>query len=243
MLNSIKRLIVRPTGAERWLDLHKWARSQHMAFKTVKDAEGFWIEGGLQSRPWRLEWGTPQREYIDGHELRMRMELGVSPELQMMVLSKSLFEALEHTAFERFTQTTQTMIDDSTPEEMRWLVMFPAASYQASKAVQSQFHLVGRSPLEAAFWMESELSRHLEAVSKNLLKHAPAFLLMVLRSRMYLRMQLNEPGIEPISQAVAIFETAVLQALRTANLAAEGIGQGPSSTAPTAWRTQFGRDQ
>ena len=31
--------------------------------------------GSINSKPWRLEWGPPQRKYIDGHELRIRMEL------------------------------------------------------------------------------------------------------------------------------------------------------------------------
>ena len=50
-----------------------------------RDDDGFVIDGQLDGTPWRIEWGPPQRTYIDGHELRLRMELGLPPDLQMLV--------------------------------------------------------------------------------------------------------------------------------------------------------------
>ena len=43
--------------------------------------QGFVIDGRLGATPWRLEWGPSQRPYIQGQELRLRSELGLSPDL------------------------------------------------------------------------------------------------------------------------------------------------------------------
>jgi hypothetical protein len=245
MLDSFKRLISRHTEASPWPEVQKWVHAQKMVFNHFEDMQGFWIEGGLQSRPWRLEWGPPQRQYIEGTELRMRIDLGASmaTELQMLLLSRTLFESLEHNTFERYTETTQTLIDTDAPEEMRWLVMYPATSFKAPKAVRSRFQLLSSTPLEAAHWVEGELARRLETSLNHLLIADPAFLLMVLHQRIYLRMQLIEPELAQISQALSVFETAILQALHTATLATrpDDPTWAQTTAAGTAWQTQPGR--
>jgi hypothetical protein len=247
MLDALKRLISRHPADSEWSQLAQWARSRKLAFKRVRDEEGFVIDGGLDSKPWRLEWGGPQRQYIEGHELRLRIDLGLSHDLQLLVLSQNLFETLERVTFDSFTETTQTVIDGNTPEEMRWLVMFPQASCKASKAVRARFHLVGSSPLEAANWFEGELAAHLEAASERFLKEQPPFMLMVLRGRVYLRMQLDVPDVESVSQALGVFETAVLQAIRTGTVAQgsgeEGDWSDSDDDASTAWQTQLGPEE
>jgi hypothetical protein len=243
MLTSLKKLITRSSPDTPWGDVRRWAREQKMTFSHLEDSQGFWVEDSSQTKPWRLEWGPSQRAYIDGTELRMRMDMGVPGELQMLALSKTLFETLEHRAFESFTETTQTLIDHNTPEEMRWLVMFSTASYQASRDVLARMQLIGSSPLEAAYWMEGDLANHIERALSTLLLADPPFMLMVLRSRVYLRMQLKEPQVEIISQAVTLFETAVLKALQTASLAQQEGTQWQQSSTATAWQTQPGYAQ
>jgi hypothetical protein len=240
MLTSLKKLITRTSPDTPWEHVRRWAREQKMTFSHLEDTQGFWVEGGSQTKPWRLEWGPSQRTYIEGTELRMRMDMGVSAELQMLTLSKTLFETLEHRAFESFTETTQTLIDHNTPEEMRWLVMFSNATYQASRAVSARMHLIGSSPLEAAYWMEGDLANQIERSLGTLLATDPPFMLMVLRSRVYLRMQLKVPQVDVISQAVTVFETAVLKALQTAQLAQQEGTQWQQSSTATAWQTQPG---
>jgi hypothetical protein len=246
MLDSFKRLISRHTEPSPWPEVQRWVHAQKMVFNHLEDMQGFWVEGGLQSRPWRLEWGPPQRQYIKGAELRMRIDLGASmaTELQMLLLSKTLFETLEHNTFERYTETTQTLIDTDSPEEMRWLVMYPATNFQASKAVRAAFHMVSGSPLEAAHWVEGELAQQLDGCLDHLLAADPPFMLMVLHHRIYLRMQLIEPELEPISQALTLFETAILQALQTAALATrpDDPTWTQTTTAGTAWQTQPSKD-
>jgi hypothetical protein len=217
MLDSIKQWVSEHATSAPWADVGRFAQRQKMVFKRRPDDVGFCIENRQNDLLWRLDFGPPQRQYIQGFELSMRMRLSVGTDLQMMVLSKNLFETLENLAFECFTETTQTIIESTTPEEMRWLVIFPSVAYVAHESVQAQFQLVGSSPLEAAYWMEGSLAQTLR--SKRLDDPNP-FMLMVLGDRIYLRMQLEEANELAIRQAVMIFEVAAAQAVQTAVLAA-----------------------
>jgi hypothetical protein len=134
MLDSLKRLFSGKSAGPDWRTVSGWARSQHYAFKRVREADGFAIDGGFGKLPWRLEWGPPQRSYIPTRELRLRMELGLPADLQMMLLSLSLLEALERQTFDDFTQSNQTYVGSAVPEEMRWLAMWPRAARAGPRA-------------------------------------------------------------------------------------------------------------
>ncbi|HET7794076.1 MAG TPA: hypothetical protein VFL64_11895 [Rhizobacter sp.] len=239
MLDAFKKLISRPPPGPEWREVSEWAKRNKLAFKRESEGTGFALVGGMESKPWRLEWGPPQRNYIEGNELRLRMELGLSPNLQMLLISQPLLETLERQTFERFTESTQTVIDSNTPEEMRWLAMFSKVPYKASKEVRMRFALVGNVSAEAESWVEGALAHQMEEAAAGFLKGEPPFVLMLLRGRAYLRMQMPEPDVAHIGQSIGVFETAVLQALRVAGLGAEK-GSDWSSTGSTAWQTQLG---
>ena len=128
MLESIKRLLARVTRHAEGDAIAGWARRAGHVHKREKDGDGFAIDGQFDGKPWRLEWGRPQRSYIEGHELRMRMVLDIPPDLQMLLMTKPLRERLAKDAFEQATQTNQTSLDDTVGEETRWLVVFPRGS-------------------------------------------------------------------------------------------------------------------
>ena len=97
-------------------------KAEGHAFKRVKDKTG----GGYvveTADGWRVEWGESQRPYIMGKELRFRCDTGMSPDVQMVMVSKTLAQALESDVFSRFTNAMQTQIDNTLPDEMRWLAM------------------------------------------------------------------------------------------------------------------------
>lgn len=241
MLDAFKRLISRPPTGPEWREVAEWAKHNKLKYKREQEGEGFVVNGGMESKPWRLEWGPPQRQYIDGHELRLRMELGLSPNLQILLISHPLLETLERQTFERFTESTQTVIDVNSPEEMRWLAMFPKVPFQGAKEVRTRFGLVGNVVAEAEAWVNGALARQLEEAAAGFLKHEPPFVLMLLRGRAYMRVQMHDPQVSQIGQAVALFETAVLQALRVGGLGAEGSADW-HSTGSTAWQTQIEPD-
>ena len=238
MLDSFKRWAAGASEGPAWGGVADWARERKGVFKRARDNEGFVVDGMLdERRAWRLEWGPPQRSYIDGRELRLRIELGLPPELQMLLMSRPLMETLERQTFERYTEQMQTQIDVSTPEEMRWLAMLPKVAI-AAKEVRTRFGALAMVPRFGAAWLEGALAQRLADAALGVLSAEPPLVLMTLRGRVYLRTQLAEPDPASLSALTDLFETAAAQALRVAGGAAEG-GEGWPSTASTAWQTQL----
>jgi len=216
-------------------EVSAWAKRRGHQFKRERDGNGFVIDGKLEELPWRLEWGPTQRPYIEGKELRVRMALGLPPDLQMLIVSKSLMEQLEKQAFEQFTQSNQTEMGDSTPEETRWLVMFPKIAINGSKLLRSSFAGVSSLPNEGPAWIEGPLSHALERAAGTLLRLTPPFVLMTLRGKLYLRMALSSADETDVAAALALFETAGTEALRVGR----SRGDEPvtwSQTVTTAWQ-------
>jgi hypothetical protein len=239
MLDAIKRWISGGPPGPDWPGVSSWAQTQGYGFKRAKDDQGFVIDGAFGTRPWRLEWGPPQRAYIPTTELRLRMELQLPSDLQMLVMSRPLMETLERETFDRFTESNQTQIDVSTPEEMRWLAMYPKVPLdELSKTARAHFGAVAVHPKAAASWIDASVAEQLGQAAKMLLREDPPFVLMTLRGRVYLRMQLDDPEPSSIAQAVALFQAGAQAAERVGGRAADKNAEWPS-TASSAWQTQM----
>lgn len=238
MLNAIKRWISGEAPGPHWGDVASWAQKQGYGFKRAKD-EGFVLDGSFGARPWRLEWGPPQRAYITTHELRLRIELQLPSGLQMLIMTRSLLEMLERETFERYTESNQTLIDVSTPEEMRWLAMFPKVNLDLPKNTRTNYAAVAADPLAAMQWVDAELGQQLANASLNLLRNQPPFVLMTLRGRVYMRLQLSIPEPAMLQQALALFHTAAAGAMRAAGSISESHNHDWPTTASTAWQTDI----
>ncbi len=238
MLDVFKRWFACAPAATPWSDVAQWAQTAGHVFKRARTGEGFVVDGSFEGRAWRLEWSLPQRSYIEGHELRMRMELGLPSVLQMLVLSRPLMESLERESFERFTEMTQTRIDVATSEEMRWLAMFHKADLPASRNVKERFAAVSNDPRLVSAWVEGALAAQLDQAAASFLLAEPPFVVMSLRGRIYLRMQLAVPTASIVDSVVALYSTACLEALRVAGGLPHAPG-GWTSTASTAWHSQL----
>jgi hypothetical protein len=237
MLESFKRFFAGHGPALPWRDVAEWAQQRGLGFKRAREDEGFVIDGELDGKPWRMEWGPPQRAYIAGRELRIRMELKLSADMQMLLLSKPLMEQLERQTYEQFTEGTQTQIDTGTPEEMRWLVMFAKLNLGGLRVLRSHFGAVSSTPATGLAWIDGPLASQLERALGTLLQGDPPFVLMTLRGRTYLRTQLIDPDVAALSAALAIFEAAVTQALRVAAQLGDSAGEWPSTGGQTAWQS------
>jgi hypothetical protein len=215
MLETLKRWISGsgPPGPD-WSGVSAWATERGYGFKRARDDEGFVIDGAFGVRHWRLEWGPPQRAYIPTSELRLRMELELPSDLQMLVMSRPLMEALERETFDRFTENNQTQIDVTTPEEMRWLAMYPKVPLDLDKEARAHFGAVALNPKSATAWVDAQVAAQLGQALQGLLRSEPPFVLMTLRGRVYLRMQLDEADPALLGQAVAVFHSAAQAALR-----------------------------
>lgn len=239
MLDSFKRLFAsRGDDAEHdYADVAEWAKRRGLGFKRVRGEAGFVIDGLLDAKPWRIEWGSSQRDYIVGHELRLRMELDLPSDAQMLLLSRPLMDTLERKTFEEFTDNVQTQIGTKTPEEMRWLVMFPQVNLGAWKLLRARFGAVASVPVSGLAWIEGPLAHLLEQATGGLLRNDPPFVLMTLRGRIYLRLQLPLPTADALAAALAIFETAATQAACTAGFGIDASGDSRLASGSTAWQS------
>lgn len=195
------------------------------------------IEGVLEGRPWRIEWGPSQRSYIEGPELRARMELELPSDQQMLLLSAPLMDSLERKTYEQYTDNLQTQIGDATPEEMRWLVMLPKVDLSGLKGFRARFGAVSSQPAVGLAWIEGPLAGLLlHEAESGILQADPPLVLITLRGRTYLRLRLDRPEPETIAAAIALFETAVTRAIHAASVVTD-TSAGWIAGASSAWQS------
>jgi len=230
MLNSLKRMMIRERARTHWREVEAWSRERGFHFRRARDDAGFVIDVKLGERDGRLEWGPSQRDYIVGAELRLRTELGLPNNLQLLVLSRPLMHELERETFERFTDTMQTHIDTSTPEEMRWLAMYEQFSFGAGRTpLAARIGAVGSSRSALSRWLEGPLAEQIEAAGKNVLAFPVPFVLMTLRGRVLLRVGLPVPRVDALTQALALFSVAVQRATQIKELPPDAASAWPST--------------
>jgi hypothetical protein len=145
-------------------------------------------------------------------------------------------DTLERATFEEFTDSVQTQIGAKAPEEMRWLVMFPKVNLSTLKTLRTRFGAVASAQESGLAWIAGPLAKALEQATNGLLRDEPPFVLMTLRGRAYLRMQLAAPDVADIGAALALFETAVAQA-RVVGGEPSDRSRVRNSTAITAWQS------
>ena len=231
MLLNLKRwFAASPHHAQGSLTaVRQWAQARDGQFRAVHDGDGFVIDGRSGQTAWRMEWGPSQRSYVAGRELRLRAELGVAADLSLLVMNRALQESMESAVFEQYVEGVQTRIDEQTPPEMRWLVMFPKLARQEMGCLHENFVGVASSKIWLAQWIDGSLCA---ALAGQALEAAHPMVLMVGRGRLVLRTRLDEASEARLEAWLKVFETAIREARRVANhLSAV---QGPS-TQPSLW--------
>ena len=162
MFDALKRLIDPDhVDSEDARVLLAWAKAEGHAFKHVKDKAG----GGHvveSAAGWRAEWGSSQRPYIIGKELRFRGDTGVPGDVQLILVSKVLAHTLESDVFSRFTNAMQTQIDNTLPDEMRWLAMHPHVRLPEGTALSRRFSLFANAEPVMAHWLDADTVQALE---------------------------------------------------------------------------------
>lgn len=233
MLEGLKRWITSkhaPTGTG-WDDVALWAEQRQYPFRSVP-GEGFVIDGRVAGTEWRLEWGPSQRSYVPGAELRLRAELAVTSSLQLVVMTRTLQEAMEKAMFEQAVENVQTLIDNETPPETRWLVMFPKLPGADMGVLRENFVAVSSMRIWLATWLKGPLAVALAATSSD---PAQPVVLMIGRGRLTLRTALPTPDVASLQPWLRLFETAVREARRvTAEKPQSPAEPEVSSTFPTS---------
>ncbi len=205
-----------------------WARQQQYAYRAVQD-EGFVLDGRAADTPWRLEWGPAQRAYVVGQELRLRAELGLPHELQLVLMNRRLQTAMETAVFEQYVEGVQTRIDEQTPPEMRWLVMFPKLSGVEMGPLREHYVAVSSGKLWLSSWLQGPLTA---ALAAQQLDPAVPLVLMIGRGRLMLRTALAEPDPHDLQAWLRLFVTAIEAARR---VAAGSEDPAPSTHQASTW--------
>jgi len=230
MLEGLKRLFSGSAAsqAEGWEGIAPWAQSKQYTFRGVPN-EGFVVDGRLGATPWRLEWGPSQRPYIQGQELRLRSELGLSSDLQLVLMNRHLQEAMEKAVFEQYVEGVQTRIDNQTPPEMRWLVMFPKLAGNEMAALRERYVALSSMKGWLKQWLEGPLSQVLAAQQ---VEPVVPVVLMIGRGRLMLRTALPDAEVATLQAWLRVFETAMREAQRASSESGESVA--PSSQ-PSMW--------
>ncbi|MBS7807380.1 hypothetical protein KIH26_07175 [Variovorax sp. PCZ-1] len=174
---------------------------------THLSGKGYSVDGKINGKPWKLEQGKPSRDFIHGIELRARGEMGVRDDVAVMVMSRELKNELDKRAFSLYTDTLQTQVDPHLPEEMRWLSMYEEVGWEElGQVFLDRYAILADEKSNAAQWITSELAGQLLTWPSS--EPGVPRVLMVLRGKVYLRMQINEGDIPTLEHATRVFTTA-----------------------------------
>jgi len=190
MFDALKRLIGAAPGAatsDQGPVLAAWAKAEGHAFKRVKDKAG----GGYvveTAEGWRVEWGASQRSYITGKELRFRSETGMPPDVQMILVSKVLAQVLETDVFSRFTNAMKTQIDNTLPDEMRWLAMHPRVPLTDAPSLIRRFVLLSNAEQVGRDWLDEGVIQALDQAASHWWTDTLVLVVTVNRGMLTLRM-------------------------------------------------------
>jgi hypothetical protein len=221
MLEGLKRLFTRGGASSNgdWDGVQPWAAAKQYDFRGVQ-SEGFVVDGRVGATPWRLEWGPSQRAYIAGHELRIRSELGLGSDLHALVMNRTLQEQMEAAVFNQYVEGVQTRIDNQTPPEMRWLVMFPKLSSTEMGDLRERYVALASKKGWMLRWLQGSLAL---ALASHRVSAAVPLVLMIGRGRLMLRTEMPDADVNDIERWLRLFETAVREAQRAAIEGGEAV--------------------
>lgn len=245
MFDRIKRAFAKPAAGDpakpsapadsRSLGADKgpasvWAASRGLNLLERGQGKGVAIDGEVMGKPWRIEIGKPSRNFIRTEELRARAELGIDEDLGMLVMNRPLKLALEKQAYERYTDTLQTQVDASMPEEVRWLSVYDEVGWEGLPgAFWDRYSVLADERANAQAWLDTPLANMLLGWPQPSPDAQTPFMLILLRGKSYLRMEYQPADVPTLEHAAAIFNWSCESALR-----AFGVNSGASTGGKSA---------
>jgi hypothetical protein len=184
-------------------EVRQWAEGRGWRYARARGGDGFAVEAG----DLRLEWGPSQRDYLEPSELRVRRDLGDCGDLQLLLMSRQLMTVLEQEVFEQATEGNRTRVDDRTPEEVRWLVLFPKLPRSTLGALAEHIGALSNHRGAAQLWLQEPLRAQVAAAVARLAADEP-MAMIVQRGRFVLRQALAEPTIDMLEGALALATVA-----------------------------------
>ena len=187
----------------------EWAGTQGFSYTGIGTGDGFALKGKIANKLWKLERGRSSRDYIHGEELRARAELGINDDVAVLIMNRPLKESLEKSTYAMYTDTLQTTVDPSLPEEMRWLAMYPEVNWASlNPEFSARYSVMADQREHALAWLDGSLADALMSWPDPGPDEQVPFMLMLLRGKAYLRMQYTPIDIPTLAHAAMIFTSA-----------------------------------
>jgi hypothetical protein len=136
---------------------------------------------------------------------------------------------MEKAVFDQYVEGVQTRIDNQTPPEMRWLVMFPKLSGADMPLLRERWVALSSMKGWLLHWLEGPLTQALAALR---IDPAVPIVLMIGRGRLMLRTALPDAEVAALQSWLRLFETAMREARRVANESSDSLSP---STSPSLW--------
>jgi hypothetical protein len=224
MLKFLKQRLFGSGGSEGREALQAWCDASGWSMRGIRDRQGFVIDTRAGNLAGRIEWGPSQRAYLGPHELRLRGELALAPDMHALVMPRSLMDAVESELFSQFVGGVQTRFDEETPEEMRWLAMSPKLSPGLLGELKGHYAGVSSHVPWLSHWLRGPFGDALLQRATGPAKQAGLFALIAHRGRLTLRVALPEPDVASVQAAMSLFDLGLSQARLAVEAASEGGG-------------------
>lgn len=187
----------------------EWASTQGFAFSADGSGHGMALDGQVGGKPWRLQLGKPSRDYIRGEEVRARAVLGIDESVAVLVINRPLKEALQKRAYQMYTDSLQTSVDSSLPEEMRWLSMFEEVGWpELPQEFWQRYAVLAERREQAQAWVDAALARAMLNWPQPGPSAEVPFMLILMNGKAYLRMEYRPADLLVMQHAAAIFTSA-----------------------------------
>ena len=175
---------------------------------------GFGIQGMLHGRPWKLERAAASRDYISGEEIRGRADIAVDPQATIVIMNRPLKELLEKRAYALYTDSLETQASPTLMEEMRWLALYPEVGWERLPDSFWYRHAVMASDrAQAMAWVTPELAKLLTSWPEPATDASVPFIVMVMRGKAHLRMQLTPTDEKTLDHVNDVFMAAAQSAI------------------------------
>jgi len=168
-----------------------------------------------------LESGLPTRDYLHDTELRARADVHAATDVCVMVISRALKEELEGRVYGAITESLQTAVDESLPQEMRWLAMYEELQWpELPPSFLQLFAVVGERSEQARRWINAAVVSHLLG-DRSAAQVALPLVLMLSGGKVSLRMQTTACHLPDLEYATALLRVAATVAAQNLPPAAD----------------------
>lgn len=173
----------------------QWAHERLLSHKPLHGG-AYALEGRLLDRPFRAECIASSKPYIQGLELMAKADLGLTPEVTVIVMNRALKRRLDAQANALYAEVTDTLqtTAKALPEELRWLSVYRDAGWPGpDDAFWGRHAVLTDSPETARQWLDTDSIDRLMNWPAEPDQDAPRLFLLT-RGKTYLRMQAGLPG-------------------------------------------------